>query len=108
MQAVRDIFEHMPETFIPEKAVGLHAVVQFELTGEGGGRWTVAIDDGKLSVVEGAPREPQLTFVVSAQDYLDISQGKLSGQLAFMTGRLKAVGDLRLAMKMQTLFRAPR
>ncbi|HOX47228.1 MAG TPA: SCP2 sterol-binding domain-containing protein [Myxococcota bacterium] len=107
MQAVREIFENMPATFIQEKAVGLSAVVQFDVTGEGGGKWTVAIDDGRLSVLEGAPRPPQVTFTVSAADYLEISAGRLSGQLAFMTGRLKAVGDLRLAMKMQSLFRAP-
>ena len=38
--------------------------------------------------------------------YLDISTGKLNPQLAFMTGRITAKGDLVLAMKMPTIFKA--
>jgi len=47
----------------------------------------------------------RLTLSASAQDYIDISTGKLNGQLAFMTGRLTAKGDLALAMKMQSVFK---
>jgi putative sterol carrier protein len=107
MTTVREIFEGMPGTFIPEKAVGLSAVIQFDISGPGGGRWYAAITDGELAVDEGGHPAPQVTFSVSAEDYVLISTGRLSGQLAFMTGRLKASGDLRLAMKMQTLFRQP-
>lgn len=107
MTTVRAIFERMPETFIPEKAAGMNAVVQFDITGEGGGRWHAAIEDGKLRVVEGQHPSPQLTLSASAEDYIAISTGKLKGQLAFMTGRLKASGNLALAMKMQSIFRGP-
>ncbi|MBN1771124.1 MAG: SCP2 sterol-binding domain-containing protein [Deltaproteobacteria bacterium] len=107
MTTVRAIFERMPETFVPEKAVGMNAVVQFDITGEGGGLWHAAIVDGVLSVVEGRHPSPQLTLSASAPDYVAISTGKLKGQLAFMTGRLKASGNLALAMKMQAIFRGP-
>jgi putative sterol carrier protein len=107
MTTVRAIFEKMPETFIPEKAVGLNLVVQFDITGDGGGRWHAAIVDGALSVVEGQHPSPQLTLTASAPDYVAISTGKLKGQLAFMTGRIKASGNLAMAMKMQSIFRGP-
>jgi putative sterol carrier protein len=104
MTTVREIFDGMPQTFLPEKAVGMNAVIQFDITGEGGGQWHADLVDGALSVVEGLHAKPQLTLSASAQDYIDISTGKLNGQLAFMTGRLKAKGDLGLAMKMQSIF----
>jgi len=105
MTTVREIFEGMTETFIKEKATGMNAVIQFDITGEGGGQWHADIVDGELSVVEGLHASPQLTLTAEAQDYIDISTGALNGQLAFMTGRLKASGDLALAMKMQSIFR---
>lgn len=107
MTTVRAIFDRMPETYLPDRAVGLNAVVQFDITGEGGGHWHAAIVDGALRVVEGLHPSPDLVLTASAQDYLAISTGKLKGQLAFMTGRLKASGNLALAMKMQSIFRGP-
>ena len=104
MTTVRSIFERMPETFIKEKAVGLNAVVQFDIPGEGGGRWYAAIVDGELTVKEGTHPDSQLTLTAAAPDYIAISTGKLSDQLAFMTGKIRAKGDLKLAMKMQSIF----
>jgi len=105
MTTVRDIFERMPSTFIKDKAVGVSGVVQFDITGDGGGRWHADIVDGELTVVEGAAESPRLTLTIAAADYIAISEGTLSDQLAFMTGRIKAAGDLGFAIKMQTMFR---
>ncbi|MBI5489478.1 MAG: SCP2 sterol-binding domain-containing protein [Deltaproteobacteria bacterium] len=105
MTTVREIFEKMPQTFLPEKAAGVTAVVQFDISGENGGQWHADLVDGALAVVEGLHPKPQLTISASAPDYVDISTGKLNGQLAFMTGRLKAKGDLALAMRMQNYFK---
>jgi putative sterol carrier protein len=41
---------------------------------------------------------------MSAQDWLDMVSGKLSGQMAFMSGKLKLKGDMGLAMKVGGLF----
>ena len=38
-------------------------------------------------------------------DYLDMINGKLNGQMAFMTGKLKIAGDMGLALKLQNLFK---
>lgn len=105
MTTVREIFERMPQTFLPEKAKGMNAVIQFDITGDGGGQWHADIVEGALSVVEGLHPKPELTLSASAQDYVDISTGRLNGQLAFMTGRLRAKGNLALGMKMQTIFK---
>lgn len=105
MTTVRAIFDRMPETFLKDRATGMSAVIQFDITGEGGGRWYAAIVDGGLTVAEGTHPDSQLTLSASAQDYIDISTGKLDGQLAFMTGKLRAEGDLALAIKMQSIFK---
>lgn len=105
METIKEIFDAMPASFQKEAASGMNVAIQFDITGDAGGKWQVLIEEGELRIEEGPLDEPTLTLTVTAQDYLDISNGKLNPQLAFMTGRLKATGDMRLAMRMPQLFK---
>ena len=101
---VKEIFDAMPGAFNADKAAGMNAVYQWDITGDGGGKWNAAIADGAITVSEGEHDSPNITITVAAQDWLDITNGKLDGQMAFMSGKLKVKGDMSLAMKMKTLF----
>ena len=105
--AVKEIFAAMPVNFNADAAKGMNSVIQFNLSGDGGGTWHVAIKDGACTVGEGAHASPNMTMTIAAQDYVDMITGKLNGQMAFMSGKLKIAGDMGLAMKMQTLFKRP-
>jgi putative sterol carrier protein len=105
MTTVRDLFEQMPQSFHPPSAAGVDAVIQFAIDGEGGGNWLAVIRDGTLTVSEGVSESPSLTISASAEDYLAIGTGQLNEQLAFMTGRIRARGNTRLAMKLPKIFR---
>ncbi|GIW42292.1 MAG: hypothetical protein KatS3mg076_2869 [Candidatus Binatia bacterium] len=105
--AVKEIFDQMPSSLNPDAAKGMNAVIQFNLTGDGGGNWYVEIKDGTCTVHQGSHASPNMTMTMAAQDYVDMIQGKLNGQMAFMSGKLKIAGDMGLAMKMQNLFRPP-
>jgi len=105
MTTVKELFDEMPSSFDRDAAAEIKAVIQFDITGEGGGLFCVTIDRGELSIVEGAHDEPDLTISAAAQDYIDIGTGELNEQLAFMTGRITARGDTRLAMKMPSIFK---
>ncbi|MFQ5830629.1 MAG: SCP2 sterol-binding domain-containing protein [Candidatus Methylomirabilia bacterium] len=104
MPTVKEIFDQMPTRFRPEKAQGVSVVVQYDITGEGGGTWHVGIKDGTCTTSEGAASSPNLTLTMTAQDWIDMVSGKLSGQMAFMSGKLKLKGDMSLAMKLATFF----
>jgi putative sterol carrier protein len=104
---VKGIFSAMPSQFNADAAKGMNSVIQFNLTGDGGGQYHVAIKDGACTVGEGAHASPNMTMTMAAQDYVDMISGKLNGQMAFMSGKLKIAGDMSLAMKMQTLFKRP-
>jgi putative sterol carrier protein len=104
---VKAIFSAMPQQFNADAAKGMNSVIQFNLTGDGGGQYHVAIKDGGCAVNEGAHASPNMTMTMAASDYVDMISGKLNGQMAFMIGKLKIAGDMSLAMKMQTLFKRP-
>jgi putative sterol carrier protein len=101
---VKMIFEGMANNFQPDKAAGVNAVIQYDITGDGGGQWNAVIADGTCAVNEGAHDAPKMTLTMDAQDWIDMITGKLDGQQAFMTGKLKIKGDMSLAMKMGQFF----
>jgi putative sterol carrier protein len=102
-----EIFKEMPANLSPDAAKGMNATIQFNLSGDNGGQWYVAIKDGKADVTQGTAPSANMTLSMTAQDYVDMITGKLNGQMAFMSGKLKISGDMGLAMKMQTLFKRP-
>jgi putative sterol carrier protein len=102
------IVEAMPEFLIPEKAGSTKATIQFDLSGDQGGKWWIKIADGKAQSGKGdAPEPANLTLMADSKDWVNIMTGKLDGTAAFMQGKLKIKGDMGLAIKMQSLFRRP-
>ncbi len=87
----------------PAKMKGVSAVYQFELSGDNGGVFHVAVDDGKPEVVESAHDNPNITITMSADDFNSMLEGQLNATSAFMAGKLKVKGDMSLAMKLQSL-----
>jgi putative sterol carrier protein len=103
----QEIFDEMPKNLNADAAKGMNSTIQFNLSGDNGGQWYVAIKDGKAEVTKGTASSPNMTLSMAAQDYVDMILGKLNGQMAFMSGKLKISGDMGLAMKMQSLFKRP-
>jgi len=103
----KEIFAEMPKNLNADAAKGMNSTIQFNLSGDDGGQWYAAIKDGSCQVQEGTAPSPNMTLSMSAQDYVDMIMGKLNGQMAFMSGKLKISGDMGLAMKMQSLFKRP-
>jgi putative sterol carrier protein len=106
MPTVKETFDAMASRFRPEKAAGVNATIQYDIAGAGeqGGAWHAVIKDGACTVNPGTAPSPTLTISMSGQDWLDMVGGKLSGQMAFMSGKLKLKGDMGLAMKIGGMF----
>ena len=104
MATVKDSFDAMPGRFRPDKASGTNAVIQYDIGGDGGGTWHAVIKDGACTVSSGPAAAADLTVTMASPDWLDMIGGKLNGQMAFMSGKLKLKGDMGLAMKLGSLF----
>jgi len=99
---VKELMERMPGAFLPDKAEGVDAVIQFRLGG--GGNWTCTIRDKKCSVEEGEVESPNLTLTADPENYIDLVTGKLNAMTAIATKKIELKGDLNLAMKYMNLF----
>jgi putative sterol carrier protein len=101
------VIGEMPNYFQREKAGSTKGNVQFDLSGDNGGKWWIRIADGTAESGQGELESPNLTLLADAGDYVKIATGKLDPTAAFMSGKLKIKGDMGLAMKFASLFRRP-
>ena len=101
---VRSIFPAMVERFIPEKADGVNATILFDLSGDNGGQYWIKVADGNAETGVGNISDPAMTVKATADDWFAVATGQTNAMQAFMTGKLKILGDMGLAMKMQTMF----
>jgi putative sterol carrier protein len=102
---IAELMERMPGAFIPEKAQGVDAAIQFKFTGAEAGEWNAMIKDGKVDVAQGAHPAPKMTLTADSSDYIKIITGEMDGMTAFMQGKVKLAGDLNLAMKLMQMFK---
>jgi len=101
---LQEIFSKMPEAFVPEKAEGINAVIQLDLSGDGGGSWLLKIANGQISTEQGQADSADLTLGMDANDYIALTQGEANPMNLFMAGKIKLQGDMGLAMKFQEMF----
>lgn len=95
-----DLLKKMPAAVIPEAIDGIDCTVQLNIS-----RPThVRIVDGVCTVHEGVASDPDVSLTMSDDNLVALMTGKLSGVMAFMTGKLKVDGDLMLAKEIPNSF----
>lgn len=89
----------------PGRVAGMNAVYQFDLSGDGGGLYHLVIRNGDGAAGEGGVENPNTTISMTADDFVDMTSGKLDPTMAYMSGKIKIRGDMGYAMKLQSLLR---
>jgi putative sterol carrier protein len=105
--AVNEIFEsELPKrlTAKPEIAKDINAVIHFDITGEGGGQWTLDATKTEGWITPGKTGESKLTVICAGPDFEKIVSKQMNAQMAAMSGKLKFKPmDMALAMKLAKL-----
>jgi putative sterol carrier protein len=102
-EEVAGVFPVMVQRFDPQKAANVDATIQFDLSGDSGGQYWLRIGDGKAETGVGLADSPRMTLKASADDFVSMMSGGLNPMQAFMTGKIKIVGDTNLAMKLMPM-----
>jgi putative sterol carrier protein len=100
------IFENFCTIFQADKAQNDSATIQFDLSGDNGGKYWVKVHKGTCETGSGsAPSAADMTLVTSGEDWLAVANGQLNPMTAFMQGKIKVQGNMGLAMKLQSWFK---
>lgn len=86
---LQDFIEKLPKRFQPEVVEGMSTNFHFDLSGEGGGQYTIELIDGQLKIHEGLVGEPRCVITAKADDFLGVVQGKINPMMAVLTGKIK-------------------
>jgi putative sterol carrier protein len=100
-ETLQEFFETLPARADAAKTAGMNNSYVFDI--EGAGQWTVKVEDGSVSVDEGAG-DADVTISASQEVFEKIVSGEQNPTSAYMTGKLKLKGDMGAAMKLQKLF----
>jgi putative sterol carrier protein len=92
------------DAFQADKAKGVHASYQWELSGPNGGEWWLSINDGTYKMGRGKIDNPNVTFAASDEDWVAMSNKTLKVPWAYLTGRLKIQGSHRLVKELDEIF----
>jgi putative sterol carrier protein len=106
-----EVFRRMPSLFRPDRAGKTSAVIHWNIADRPDGgvdTYEIVIEDGACTLSESADREPKLSLSLGAVDFLKVVSGNGNPVMMFMTGKLKAKGDLGLAANIANLFDIPK
>ena len=106
-----EVFNRMPTLFRPEKAGSTTAVIHWVITGGAGGAsdtYETVIENGACAVTQQPAREPKLAMTMDPVTFLKVVSGDGNPMMLFMTGKVKAKGDLGLAANVAKLFDIPK
>ena len=92
------------DAFQADKAKGVHASYQWELSGPSGGDWWLIVNDGTYKMGKGKIDNPNVTFVASDEDWVAMSNKTLNVSWAYLTGRLKIQGSHGLVKELDKIF----
>src|SRR4030066_1322256 len=82
----RELIFRMPLGFDPSVSRGLKADIQFDLSGEGGGKMVLSIAEGQCTVREGETPSPTLSIISPAALWLKITRREIDPARALMDG----------------------
>ncbi len=103
MSRLEEILARLESKFQPQAAADMNVVFQLDLD-EGTSLHYIVIRDQQCTITAGEHPDPNITLLMSEQTFIDVLKGEISGTSAFMSGRLRAEGDVMLATKLGKLF----
>jgi putative sterol carrier protein len=108
---LEEVFNRMPTLFRADRAGSTHAVIHWNITGGPGDSsdtYETVIENGACTVTNQPARDPKLSMTMDPVTFLKVVSGDGNPMMMFMTGKIKAKGDLGLAAQVAKLFDIPK
>jgi putative sterol carrier protein len=100
----------MEQRFIPERAAGVEAVIQWDILDRPDGgtdSFQLAIANGTCRATRGTPGLPRTTLTIRPVPFTKLITGQVNPMKLFTFGKISIQGDLALAAKVSRFFELP-
>lgn len=101
MSEIETAFNKLKGKFNPEAAKGMEVVFQFQVDDE---VCHLRIKNSQCELITAGHDDPNITLIMDKDTFSDLISGQLPGMQAYMSGKLKAEGNLMLATQLGNLF----
>ncbi|PVF93241.1 putative peroxisomal protein POX18 [Serendipita vermifera] len=100
--AIADAFSTLSDAEKKAQINKVKGIFQFQIKNDEGKEENWTIDLKKEGAIYKGPAKPKadVTIILSDETFVQLADGKLDGQKAFMTGKLKTKGNMMLATKL--------
>ena len=88
------LYRALPYAIEPEWTRGHSFRIGYELVGEGGGTWTLVVDDGSVSCERGLDDEPQSLVRIRYEDWLKLLSGEANPTDSARLGLTELHGEI--------------
>jgi len=106
-QVLDGMFQAMQEHFLPEKAQGVDAVIQYVVTDEGREYgYTLTIKEGKCALKKEKAGNAKVALTMDLVSLLKLMCGAAAGMTLYMSGKLGVSGDLFFSQRIAGFFAA--
>jgi putative sterol carrier protein len=103
------IFQGFEERFVPDRAGGVDADIQWVVRDAGQEHpYVVGVHDGTCTARSGTAESPKVTFTLDLVPFTRLVTGQEDGMKLFMTGKLKLGGDMMFATRVNGFFEPPK
>lgn len=102
------IFKGMQERFVPAKAEGVDAGIQWNVTDDGTEHsYVISIRDGACTIAKGSSENPKVALTTDVVSFSKLITGQAQGPQLFMSGKLKVTGDIMFSQRITGFFATP-
>ena len=105
MKSVAQVMHKLASKFQPEAAAGLETVFQIQIEDGEAQPYSIEVRDQQCQVIQQQHPDPDVTLIMASDTFVEIISGDLGGTSAFLSGRLRAEGNVILATQLAKLFR---
>ena len=107
---MEDGFKNLPDNEKADMKKKTNGVFEFHVKNAGGKELVETIDLKKEGAVYEGKAKGKADVIITLSDdtFMDLAEGKLNGQKAFMSGKLKVKGNVMLATKLDGVLKAQR
>lgn len=102
MNELKTLIADMENRFAPDASLNMNEVFQFNITDDT--PYTLTINSGHCTIVEGSDDEASVTLTMDAETFTGLITDELNEMQAFMSGKLKVQGNMMLATQLKKLF----